>query len=123
MLDQEKSEEVGNFLTHTSSEQLFVIDFALHSIGVILNKLDKNEVLLQFVNDIFIQGAVSLIHLEPEDMKTMIRIMQQFNLDFDDAYQYVATEKMNLLSLASTATLTGQRKVARHLSNWRIEYI
>jgi hypothetical protein len=37
LLDQEKSEEVGNFLTHTSSEQLFVTDFVLHSIGVILN--------------------------------------------------------------------------------------
>ena len=96
LLDQEKSEEVGNFLAHISSEQLFITDFALHSIGVVLNKLDKNEVLVQFVNDVFIQGAVSLIHLEPEDMKTMIRMMQQFNLDFDDAYQYVAAEKYEL---------------------------
>ena len=93
LLDQEKSEEVGNFLTHISSEQLFVTDFALHSIGVVLNKLDKNEVLLQFVNDIFIQGAVSLIHLEPEDIKMIVKVVQKFNLDFDDAYQYIAAEK------------------------------
>ena len=33
LLDQEKSEEVGNFLAYISSEQLFVTDFALHWCG------------------------------------------------------------------------------------------
>jgi len=96
LLDQKKSEEVGYFLAHVASEYLFITDFALHSIGVVLSRLNKSEVLLQFVHDVFVQGAVSLIHLKPEDMKRMIEVMQKFALDFDDAYQYVAAEEYGL---------------------------
>ncbi len=96
LLGQKRSEEVGYFLAHTSSERLFITDFAFHSIGVVLNKLNKDEVLLQFVHDAFRQGAVSLLHLKPEDMKRMIKVMSKFSLDFDDAYQYVTAEKYRL---------------------------
>ncbi len=41
-------------------------------------------------------GAVSLIHLEPEETPRLIRAMTQFDMDFDDAYQYVAAEKYDL---------------------------
>lgn len=37
-----------------------------------------------------------MIHLEPEDTEHLVRVIEQFNLDFDDAYQYVAAEKYNL---------------------------
>ncbi len=97
LLDQTKSEEVGNFLARISSERLFITDFAFHSIGVVLSRLNKNKALLRFVRDAFVQGAVSLIRLKPEDMKKMTKVMQQFNLDFDDAYQYVAAEKYGLI--------------------------
>lgn len=96
LLDQEKSEEVGYFLAHVTSECLFFTDFALHSIGVVLSRLNKSEVLLQFIHDTFVQGAVSLIHLKPEGIKKMAEVMQKFNLDFDDAYQYVAAKKYGL---------------------------
>lgn len=96
LLDQEKSHEVGRFLDHTHSEHLFITDFALHSVAVVLGKLNKIEAFLKFVNDTFIDGAVSLIHLEPEDMHSVASMMKQFNLDFDDAYQYVAAKKHEL---------------------------
>jgi len=96
LLDQTKSEEVGHFLACVSSERLFISDFAFHSIGVVLSRLNKSEVLLRFVHDVFVEGAVSLIHLEPEDIKRMIKVMQEFSLDFDDAYQYAAAERYGL---------------------------
>ena len=96
LLDQERSEEVGRFLSRVSSEHLYITDFAFHSIGVILRKLNQTGTLLQFVRDAFIEGAVSLIHLEPKDMETIIGVMEEFNLDFDDAYQYVVAEKYGL---------------------------
>jgi predicted nucleic acid-binding protein len=60
LLDQTKSEEVGNFLARISSERLSITDFAFHSIGVVLSRLNKNKALLRFVHDAFVQGAVSL---------------------------------------------------------------
>lgn len=96
LLDQARSEEVGQFLAHIPSEQIFISDFAFHSIGVVLGRLKRVDVLLRFAQDVFVDGAVSLIHLEPEDTPQLVHVMTQFNLDFDDAYQYVVAEKYNL---------------------------
>ena len=96
LLDQVRSDEVGYFLDHTPSERLSITDFAFHSIGVVLSRLNQMEALLRFVQDVFIDGAVALIHLEPGDTERLVRVTEQFDLDFDDAYQYVATEKYNL---------------------------
>jgi len=96
LLDQARSDEVKHFLDHILSEYLFVTDFTFHSIGVVMSRLNRTDALLRFVQDAFVDGAVVLIHLEPEDMKHLVRVVKQFNLDFDDAYQYVAAEKHNL---------------------------
>lgn len=52
--------------------------------------------LIRFVKDAFIEGATVLVHLEPEDIQGVIDVIERFNLDFDDAYQYVAAEKYGL---------------------------
>jgi len=96
LLDQTRSEEVGQFIDYTPSEKLFITDFAFHSIGVVMNRLNRIDGLLRFVQDTFMDGAVALIHLEPEDTQGLARMIEQFNLDFDDAYQYAAAEKYNL---------------------------
>jgi predicted nucleic acid-binding protein len=96
LLDRERSAEVGDFLDRLPSERLFITDFALHSIGLVLSRLNRLETLMQFVNDTFVHGAVILIHLRPEDTLRLLHAMEQFGLDFDDAYQYVATEKHRL---------------------------
>jgi predicted nucleic acid-binding protein len=96
LLDRERSAEVGDFLDRIPSEQLFITDFAFHSIGIVLSRLNRREALMQFVNDAFIDGAVVLIHLYPEDTAHLMFVMEQFRLDFDDAYQYVAAAKHQL---------------------------
>jgi len=93
LLDQEQSEEVGRFLAQISTDQLLVSDFTLHSIGVILDHLGQQKVLVQFVEDVFLEGGVALVSVPPADMKRVVAVMEQFNLDFDDAYQYVAAER------------------------------
>jgi predicted nucleic acid-binding protein len=100
LLDQVRSAEVGHFLDRTPSERLFITDFAFHSIGVVLSRLNQMDTLLRFVQDVFIDGAVGLIHLEPEDTERLVRVIEQFDLDFDDAYQYVAAEKYNLVPVS-----------------------
>jgi len=96
LLDQEKSHEVGQLLDRVPSEQLFITDFALHSIAIVLDKLDRIKALLKFTRDAFMEGSVSLIHLEPEDMHRIVDTMKKFNLDFDDAYQYASADKYDL---------------------------
>lgn len=100
LLNQERSEEVGQFFGQIPSEQLFMTDFSLHSIGIVMHKLGRLDALLRFVQDVLIDGAVALIHLEPEDIQRLVHLMDLFRLDFDDAYQYVAAEKYNLTILS-----------------------
>lgn len=60
-LDQEKANEVRDFLNQTPSDQLRLTDFSLHSIGIVLTRLGKGEAFVQFVRDAFLDGAVSRI--------------------------------------------------------------
>lgn len=96
LLDQELSEDVGDFLKSVPSDRLAITDFAFHSIGVVLNRLNQTSVLSRFAQDAFIDGDVVLIRLEPEDTNELLSAIDRFNLNFDDAYQYVAAEKHNL---------------------------
>lgn len=93
LLDQERSAEVGQFLAQTSTDQLLMTDFALHSIGVILDRLGQRAVLSRFVDDLFVQGGVGLVSVRPAAMHRLVSVMERFDLDFDDAYQYVAAEQ------------------------------
>lgn len=103
ILDQSRAAEVSQFFDRVPSGQLFITDFAFHSIGVILGRLSKVEVLPIFVEDIFFYGAVTLVHLEPDDVSDLVHTIRQFNLDFDDAYQYVAAEKHDLTIISFDA--------------------
>ncbi len=50
----------------------------------------------QFLDDMVISDRVLPVSLSIEDMASLIEPVQRFNLDFDDAYQYVAAEKNDL---------------------------
>jgi predicted nucleic acid-binding protein len=97
LLDQAESEEVGRFLDYLPPDRLAITDFAFHSIGVVLSRLKQKGVLLRFVQDVFVDGGVDLVRLGPEDTQRLLGAMEQFNLDFDDAYQYIAAEKHGLI--------------------------
>ena len=93
LLDQERSAEVGSFLDRMPSNLLFITDFTFHSIGVVMGRLNRMNAYLKFVDDVFINGAVTIIRLEPDDIQRLVEVMEQFKLDFDDAYQYTAAER------------------------------
>jgi predicted nucleic acid-binding protein len=58
-----------------------------------LDRLEQRAILVQFVDDLFVQGKVTLVSVRPEDMVHLVETMDRFDLDFDDAYQYVAAEQ------------------------------
>ena len=96
LLEQDRAPEAERFISQTPSNALFISDFAFHSIGLTLYRLNSLELLLAFTNDIFGHGNVGRISLLPTDIPTVIGAIGEFRLDFDDAYQYVAAEKHGL---------------------------
>jgi hypothetical protein len=97
LLAQDRAEEVGQFLGRIPSEHLLITDFSFHSIGVVLTRRNQPEILLPFVQDVFIDGSVRLVNLEPQDTANIVAAINEYNLDFDDAYQYVAAQRHGLI--------------------------
>jgi predicted nucleic acid-binding protein len=93
LLGQSRSGEVGQFLGVIASDELLMSDFTLHSIGIILDRLGQRGTLSQFVDDLFVDGEVTLVSVPPQAMGDLVAHMDRFNLDFDDAYQYIAAEQ------------------------------
>jgi len=96
LLEQEKAHESRRFLTETEATLLSITDFSLYSVGVILTRLRKDELFRDLLTDVLEDSGVRRIYLETADLKRLLTIARQFQLDFDDAYQYVAAEKHNL---------------------------
>ncbi len=103
LLDQDCSEEVARFLSSVPTTQLCITDFAFHSISLILARFGEMDALKSFVKDAFSDGDVTLLHLMPEDTEYILQVMKKFALDYDDAYQYVAAEKYNLIIVSFDA--------------------
>jgi predicted nucleic acid-binding protein len=53
------------------------------------------SVFTQFVQDVLIDGGVVLIGLAPAAMQRLVTVIERYQLDFDDAYQYVVAEREN----------------------------
>jgi predicted nucleic acid-binding protein len=97
LLNQDNSEVVSEFLKIIPPTQIFVSDFAIHSIGVILGRLKKMETLKMFLNDLFINGQIEQLVLEPLDLIDVADNINKYSLDFDDSYQYTVAEKYGLI--------------------------
>ncbi|MDI6804285.1 MAG: PIN domain-containing protein [Bacteroidota bacterium] len=96
ILAQEKSEEAKSFLTNVQGNQLFITDFSLHSIGLLLFQRNQHNVFEQFYYDMIIGTGIIVISLNMEEIKNLVQASVQFNLDFDDSYQYYLAKKFNL---------------------------
>ena len=107
---QAKSNEVGQFLDLIPSNQLFITDFAFHSICVILNRLKQKTALLAFVQDVFVDGAVSVVSIDPAETRSLLEAMDKYNLDFDDAYQYLAADLNDLMIVSFDSDLNATAK-------------
>lgn len=103
LLNQAKADEAGKFLSEVASRELYVTDFSFHSICLILSRLARTDVLIDFVQDVFVEGEVNLISVNPGDTHLLVDAIDTHKFDFDDAYQYVAA-KQNALTLISLDT-------------------
>jgi len=96
-LAQEKRATCKRFLdTHIG--QLYLSDFSLHSIGVILFRQNKEFVFQQFIGDVL--QKVNILSLSKRAYKDLVMVKDALNFDFDDAYQYKIAEE-NALTLVT----------------------
>lgn len=96
LLDQEKSEVASKFFDLFPVYELFVSDFSIHSIGVILSRLKKFDVFEKFINDLFVNGQIEQLSLDAIGLLEVIANIQKFKLDFDDSYQFCIAQKYDL---------------------------
>jgi len=83
LLEQEKSNDVKKFFQEVETRQLYITEFSLYSIGIILTKLNKDDVFHDFISDIIEESNVRLIRLNTFDLKYIIDIHKHFHLDFE----------------------------------------
>ena len=84
LLAQERKEKCKAIL-NKKIENICISDFSLHSIGVILFKLNQHEQFNNFLKDVL--PNVTVIHLPVTEYGTVSTIALKYKLDFDDAYQ------------------------------------
>lgn len=95
LLEQEKAEEVREFFLKVPSSDISISEFTFYSIGVALLRLRRFTLLLKWVSEIT-ESEIQIIRLNPEYMPMLIENAKNFNLDFDDAYQYTVSSIYNL---------------------------
>ncbi len=95
LLGQEKLDECREFFQNLDTNLIAISEFSFYSIGIILCRLNKDELFEDFLDDIE-NSLISKIKLENKDVKYLLQVRKKYNLDFDDAYQYVVAEKYNL---------------------------
>jgi len=93
LLKQKKSDICKAYIDQNASS-LFISDFSLHSIGLILLKCKAIDVLRKFINDSF--PAIRILTLPTNAYESLINAAQKFKLDFDDAYQHAIVKNFNL---------------------------
>lgn len=98
LLKQEKSEVCKRFLVE-NIERIYISDFSLHSIGVILFRQKAEQVFSKFIADIL--PKVNLLTLPKNIYSDLVNIKKETGLDFDDSYQYCVCKcfKLKLLTL------------------------
>lgn len=69
-------------------------DFSLHTIGVLLFYHDQEKVYGDFLQDVLPQ--LELLHLPKSEYEKIAVVHAKYNLDFDDAYQFVNAQHYNL---------------------------
>ncbi len=97
LLEQARAEEAKSFLAAVESNEFFVSDFSLHSVGLLLFRRSQFEVFKDFLGDVINGVGATVVSLSAIEMESVVENAGRFRLDFDDAYQYTAAEKHDLI--------------------------
>ncbi len=120
VLAQSKATDAKELLSKTEEHEFFISDYSLHSIGLLFFRRKQHDVFRQFLTDMISIAGIRMIALLPADMGDVINTAQKFSLDFDDAYQYIVSEKygLTIISFDSDFDRTEKgRKTPNHIKS------
>lgn len=86
LLGQEKKDYCKRFIIE-NRDRIFISDFSLHSIGVILFRNGKENLFCSFFEDI--KKSVRILTLPYEGYSEISKVKELYFTDFDDSYQYL----------------------------------
>ena len=95
LLEQEQSTKVKSFLENTNTDKLYITNFSLHSIGVLLTRAKKMDLFRRFINEVIL-NRIEVLSITSEDLNKVIENIERFSIDFDDAYQFSVAKENNL---------------------------
>jgi len=123
ILGQAAADAAHKLLSLSNRHAFFTTDFSFHSIGILLFRRGMHDYFARFAIDMLINAGVSTLSLLPRDIESVVKVSKQFKLDFDDAYQYVAAEKHDLMLVSFDAdfdrTVRGKRTPVEVLASLR----
>jgi predicted nucleic acid-binding protein len=93
LLIQEKRKICKDFLD-LNVGNLYISDFSLHSIGVILLRNKKEDIFQKFTTDVI--PNIDIITLLKDSYERLVETKIKFGLDFDDTYQYMVAKEHGL---------------------------
>lgn len=96
LLDQERSAQTGAFLKTLPGNAISISEFSLYSIGVITDKLGQDDLFDEFLTDTLDHAGIARIRLDRSGWELLLQAKDEFDLDFDDAYQYAAARSRGL---------------------------
>ncbi|MEE9429574.1 MAG: PIN domain-containing protein [Melioribacteraceae bacterium] len=93
LLKQEKSDICKTFIT-SHSDQIFISDFSLHSIGIILFRHKSHDIFNDFIRDMI--SKIRILNLPSSEYGKLFHSSTKYKLDFDDFYQYIIAKQYDL---------------------------
>lgn len=72
ILEQQRSDEAKTLLSRADAHELFVSDYSLHSIGLLLFRRRQHDVFQSFLRDLTVNANVALATLAAGDMQAVI---------------------------------------------------
>ena len=97
LLAQARADECRRFLDEFKEYEnaLYVSTFTIHSIAVHLIRNNKLKELSEFLSDL-ISGEITRFDTNTEDELKVLKLVEEFDIDFDDAIQLYLCQKNNL---------------------------
>ena len=93
---REHAAEVRDLLAALPADQVSITDFALYSLALAMRRHKMLDQFPAFVAHSGIGQSVRLVRLDPGELSQVVTASNAYQLDFDDAFQYAASELRNL---------------------------
>lgn len=80
-----KKENICSSFLNANIKNIYIFDFSLHAIGVLLFRNNKYDIFKKFITDI--HSNIVIISLYKDNYNNVSQINFNYKLDFDDSYQ------------------------------------